>query len=396
LYQESKKMNSLLIKNCTVIGENDIYPDRDVFCENGKIAKITDSGEINHKDNSNAIDAEGMYLVPGFIDLHIHGLKSLLVDNGVDDLEKICSELPRYGVTAFLPTVSPLPEGKDAQFLEKLSKIESLGPQILGFHLEGPFLAVTGALPRDAIGKADPKRAEKLINSCKPFNAVFSISPEIDNICEVIKLASNNSCPVFITHTKADVKQTQSAIKAGARHATHFYDVFYAPEMTDPGVRPCGAVEAILADDRVSVDFILDGEHVDPVAVKMALNCKGEDKVCLITDANIGAANKPGKYKFGGQEIEFAYPGSPARLVKNNSLAGSGLTMIKAVKNAVKMLDIDLPLAVKMASYNPARVVGLEKSKGKIKEGFDADMILLDKNLDVNKCWIKNKCWFEQ
>ncbi len=147
-----------------------------------------------------------------------------------------------------------------------------------------------------------------------------SCSPEILNL---IPLMRENDAAVFMTHTAANVKQTQDAIEAGARHATHFSDAFRSPPETDPGVRPCGAVEAILADERVSVDFILDGEHVDPVAVKMALACKGPDRVCLVTDANIGAGLPPGKYiNYRGEEIEFTYSGGPARRSASKSSSG--------------------------------------------------------------------------
>jgi len=176
--------------------------------------------------------------------------------------------------------------------------------------------------------------------------------------------------------------------------------VFPYPGEIEPGVRSCGAVEVILADERVSVDFILDGEHVDPMAVKMALQCKGPDKVCLITDANIGAGSKPGKYMVGEAEVEFAYPGGPARMTENSSypgnLAGSGLTMDLAVRNAIKMLDVDLPLAIKMVSSNPAKVLGVDRSKGQIKAGFDADLVLLNSSLEVEQTFVAGKCCYKK
>jgi N-acetylglucosamine-6-phosphate deacetylase len=209
---------------------------------------------------------------------------------------------------------------------------------------------------------------------------------------------TKNNTPVFITHTKANVAQTQKAISAGASHGTHFYDVFYQPDETDPGVRPCGAVEAILADDEATVDFILDGQHVDPAAVKMALKCKGPDKVSLITDANIGAGNKPGTYKFGSEEVSFEYPGAPARGTEKsnypNALYGSGLTMNTAVKNAVEMLNISLPLAVKMASQNPARVLKLHDT-GTIDKAKRADIVLMDDEFNITRTWINGNCCYK-
>ena len=387
-------MSKLLIKNACVILADKVIKNSAMLIVDGKISKIYSSGDKPDKRVDETINANGNYLAPGFIDLHIHGLQNYLIDNGTEDLAQICKILPQYGVTGFLPTVCPLPKGKDAEFLSKLTNVKNTGAQILGFHLEGPFLALTGALPKEALGKADIERVKNLITAAGPYKAIFSISPDFEHVTKLIPIMAENGCPVFITHTKASVKQTIDAIKTGANHATHFYDVFHVPAETDGGVRPCGAVEAILADKNVSVDFILDGVHVDPIAVKMALQCKGNDKVCLITDSNIGAGLGKGVYKFGNEEVKIDYYGAPARLVENGGLAGSGLTMDAAVKNAVSMLDIELPLAVKMASSNPARVLKIDDRKGKIKEGYDADFVMMNDKFEVLQTWIKgNSCY---
>ncbi|HBE40480.1 MAG TPA: hypothetical protein DDW27_04630 [Bacteroidales bacterium] len=345
------------------------------------------------------LDVGDSFIVPGFIDLHIHGIHYFLVDNGTDDLSGMCRILPKYGVTGFLPTVAPRPSGEDAAFLSGLSKTVTEGAEILGFHLEGPFLKLTGALPPDAISESDESRVESLIQAVKPFRAVFSVSPDVKGIEKLLPLMTRGNIPVFMTHTAASVKETQIAIELGARHATHFYDVFPCPEVQEPGVRPCGAVEAILADKRVSVDFILDGVHVDPVAVKMAQICKagGPGCVCLITDSNVGAGLDPGRFNFfNAGEIEFAYKGSPARLVENNALAGSGLTMDQVMRNAISFLDIGLPEAVQLVSTNPSGVLGLGNRKGKLEKGFDADFVILDRELNVLQTWISGKCFFEK
>ena len=392
-------MSKLLIKNASLVLLDRILKDHSVLCEDGKITQLAPDQDLAQSDASELIDAKGNHLAPGLIDLHIHGLHSNRIDHGPDRLANICNLLPQYGVTGFLPTVCPLPEGKLAQFLSRLAKVQSDGAEILGFHLEGPFLTLTGALPPDALGKTDPQRVKNLIQAAKPYKTIFSIAPDFEQISELIPLMATNKTPVFITHTMANVAQTQAAIALGAKHATHFYDVFPHPEVADPGVRPCGAAEAILADPDVSVDFILDGEHVDPIAVKLALQCKSIDKVCLITDSNVGAGLPPGKYSsFADAEIEFHYQGGPARMTENSHhpgcLAGSGLTMDLAVKNALKMLNIDLPQAVRMASTNPANVLGLQ-NKGQIREGFDADFFLMDNNHQVLQTWVAGKCRYK-
>ena len=388
-----------LIKNCTIFQQGKLLPNRDVLLKDGKIAAISLAGKMRC-EGAEPIDADGNLLSPGFVDLHIHGSGEYLIDDGPESLAQLCKLLPQYGVTGFLAGVCPLPEGEDAEFLASLAGVKSDGAKILGFHLEGPFLALTGALPPEVLGKADKKRVDSLIAAAKPYPAIFSVSPELEGITELIPLMVGKNTPVFITHTKANVEQTQAAIEAGATHATHFYDVFYAPDEIDPGVRSCGAVEAILADSRVSVDFILDGEHVDPVAVRMALACKGPRKVCLITDANRGAGSVPGRYRFGSREITFAYQGAPARLSEDsdppNCIAGSGLTMDLAIRNAVKMLDVSASLAAGMASTNPIHVLGLDSKKGYIKEGYDADLVLLSTELEVECTFVGGRCVYKK
>lgn len=370
-----------------------------VLCQDGKIVNVAPENEIRKDQVDQYLDGAGNYLAPGYIDIHIHGVHDKLINSGPKHLEDMCRILPRYGVTGFLPTVVPLPPGQDTELLASLARITSEGTSVLGFFLEGPFLALPGAIGADAIGETTVERISFLKRAVEPYRAIFAASPDLEGIQNLIPFMAENNTPVFMTHTAADVEQTQAAIEQGGRHVTHFYDVTPCPAERDGGVRPCGFVEAVLSDARVSVDFILDGEHVHPVAVKMALKCKGPDRVCLITDANLGAGFPPGRYRgFNNEEVEFAYAGAPARGTENSSipgaLFGSGLTMDRAVRNAVKFLGIDIPLAVRMASMNPAQVLGLPE-KGQIKAGFDADIVLLDKNLHVLRTWVKGKCCFQ-
>lgn len=362
--------------------------------DGGKIADVT-----LEKPQCEIEDRSDCYLLPGFIDMHIHGVHNFLVDDGPEALAGMCRTLPRYGVTGFLPTVSPSPMGQDSAYLKTLSATSPEGTHILGFHLEGPFLALTGAFNKDAIGGGGAGRVNALIAAAKPYKCIFSISPDVDGIFDLIPIMAQDDTPVFMTHTAANVQQAQKAIELGARHCTHFYDVFPCPPVSEPGVRPSGIVEAVLADPRVSVDFILDGVHVDPIAVKMALVAKqsGPGSVCLITDANVGAGFQPGTYTFGNMgDICFDYPGAPARSVKDHTLAGSGLTLDVALRNAVKLLGLDLVAASKLLSYNPAKVLHLEKQKGLLASGYDADFVVLDGNLEVQSTWVSGKEFYKK
>jgi len=389
-------MARTLIAHATVVLPDKTAAGRTIAIADGKIEKVCPDADCPPRPDDAIVEAKGLYLAPGFIDLHTHGAHEFLLDGGPDDLKGMCRVLPGHGVTGFLPTLAPRPKGQDAEYLASLATCDTEGARILGFHLEGPFLTLTGALPPEAIGEADPERVRMLQKAASGVPLTFSVAPDFENIGELIRLM-RESGPVFMTHTAADVAQTQRAIEAGARHATHFYDVFPCPPVRDGGVRPCGAVEAVLADERVTVDFILDGEHVDPIAVKMALKCKGPGGVSLVTDAQVGSGLPPARYQWPGGEVEFKYPGGPARMTENSrapgGLSGSGLTMDLAVRNAVKMLSVDLPQAVRMASLNPATVLGLQERKGRIAEGFDADLVLLDEDLNVVRTWIGGEAW---
>jgi N-acetylglucosamine-6-phosphate deacetylase len=390
-------MQKTVFAHTTVFSGGELLEDHAILVEGGKITKIAPSIELI-QEATGFIDAQGDFLVPGFIDLHIHGMHSFLVDNGKEDVEQISRLLPRYGITGFLPTIIPhAPEVED-DYLKEVSIARSVGAQILGFFCEGPYLAKTGAIQPSALKDKSPERLEKIKSLLAPRKAIFAISPELEGLDELIPRMER---PVFITHTQADVEQTERAIELGARHATHFYDVFAAPEQTDPGVRPSGAVEVILADPRVTVDFILDGEHVHPAAVRLAKACKPLSSISLISDSNIGAGFPPGTYQgFGSDEISFAYPGAPARGTENShaphALFGSGLTLDVAVKNVIKLKLGRLQEAIIMASTSPAKVLGIYGRKGDLNVGFDADIVRLSPQFEVQETWVSGKSVFKK
>ena len=390
-------MGSLLIENASVVTPRTIEANRSVFCGGGKIIDVC--GDPSGIPADVCIDAGGMLLCPGFIDLHMHGVCGLLCDAGKGQLEEICRVLPRFGVTGFLPGICPASsEEEDIALLEELSQAISEGAGILGFFLEGHYLALTGAISH-LTKNMDKGHLERLIGAAAPYKPVFAVSPELEGIAELLPCMTASGYPAFITHTAAGAEETEKAIKAGATHATHFYDVFPYCGDKEPGVRGCGAVEAVLANPEASVDFILDGEHVDPIAVKMAIAAKGPGRVSLITDSNLNAGMPPGRYiGLGGSEIEVLREGGPARFPEGSPMAGglvgSGLTMDVVMRNAIEFLGIDIPQAVAMVSSNPASVLGL-KNKGRVEKGFDADLVLLDKSMKVSRCWVGGELRFK-
>jgi N-acetylglucosamine-6-phosphate deacetylase len=388
-------MSDLIIINARIILDNSILDGASIYINGGIIEKIT--ADVPCTCNSTGtVDAKNMFLSPGFIDMHVHGVKGRSTESA-GMIAEMSELLPRYGVTGFLPSIVPKnSKEEDLDLIKTISTLRPTGTQIFGIMLEGHFLSLTGALKRLSDEEDNLQRVKDIIKYAKPYKAIFSISPEFENIDELLPIMTENGVPAFITHTKATWQQTLRAIDMGAVHATHFLNVFPYAGDKEPGVRSCGAVEAIYSRPDASVDFILDGVHVEPLAVKMAVVCKGIDKVSLVSDANIHAGMPPGQYKgLGDIDVMVEYDGGPARCGPRShapgGLAGSGLTMNKALKNAVEMVGLSIADAVKTVSANPARVLKLDNKKGHIVPGYDADIVLFDDRFDVGGCWVKGK-----
>ena len=331
-------------------------------------------------------------LTPGLIDVHTHGIERHIYEAGPDALQAGATALARYGTTSVLPTLYA------ALTRDKLSELDPLAgalekTSLPGFHLEGPFLALAGAGAHTMPG--DLGLLAELLAACRHRVRAMSISPETPNIVSVIQRLRETGVSVFMTHTRASVDQTEAAIAAGAQHATHFYDVFPVPVETEPGVRPVGAVEAILADRRASVDFIADGVHVHPVAIKAALAAKGWSGIVLISDSNIGAGLTPGSHETPwGYRVRVA-AGDAARHETQGFLAGSALTMNAGIRNLLRWLDLPAEQVWAMGTLNPARLAGLA-GKGRMAVGADADLVLWDENLEPLQTWVGGECIYEK
>lgn len=350
------------------------------------------------------IAAGGALLTPGLIDVHTHGLHHVRYDAGPADLRQGAASLGAYGCTCAYPTLI----GKaDKAFLELLSETcagldGADGPNgacMPGLHLEGPFLAFTGA--GCTLVPGDVGMLREILAAGQGRIATMSISPDAENILPVIEVLVAAGIRVFITHTGATLAQTQKAIDAGARHATHFYDVFYPQPETDLGVRPVACVEAILADRRVTVDIITDGVHVDPTAVRMSLYAKGWENLMMITDSNVGAGLPPGEYDTPWGFRIYAHPAKAARIIGDHpfagALAGSALTSNVGMANLLSWFGDELEEARiwAMGTSNPARLMGLE-NKGAIRVGADADLVLWQQeSLIPRLTWVGGRCIYD-
>ncbi len=394
-------MTATLVDNAMMLRPGHWARPGSVLVDDGKIAAI--NPEVDSVDCLvERVDAKGALLTPGLIDLHCHGIGQFLYEAAPQQIQDAASVLPSFGTTCVLPTLYTVMNRSSLSLLERLSEElpKTVGAAMPGFHLEGPFLALPGAGAETVAG--DLVLLEEILAATGGRVSAMSVSPDTPNIIPVIKRLREQDIAVFLTHTRASVEQTCAAIDAGAQHATHFYDVFPLPEETDPGVRPVGAVETILADDRCTVDFICDNVHVHPMAIRAALAAKGWEGIVAITDANIGAGLDDGIYKTPWGYSVRVSQSDAARVAdedhpQHGMLSGSSLTMDRAIFNLLNWLDLPEYQIWAMGTTNPASVAHLA-NKGDIRVGADADLVLWEQSkngLQAKKTWVAGECVFD-
>ncbi len=308
-------------------------------------------------------------ICPGFVDLQINGAFGIDVGPDPKDLEALARELPKTGVTSFLPTAISWPAERYADFLEALEDVSrSPGAKILGAHVEGPFLAPTrkGAHDPANLRPVDLGLTKKFVDS--GMVRMVTLAPELPGAREAIRLLLSGGVIASAGHTDASYEQMLQAIDAGLSMGTHLYNA-----MSSLGHRAPGAVGALLTDDRVRVGIIADGVHVHEGALRVAYQQKGPGGLALVTDAMEAAGMPPGEYELGGRKVRLE---DGAVRLPDGTLAGSTLTMDRAVRNAVELLRIHLQDAVRMATQSPAEVLGMP-GKGRIAPGADADLVVL-------------------
>jgi len=267
--------------------------------------------------------------------------------------------------------------------------LETQDRRIAGIYVEGPFFCPSkkGAQSLDHLLQPSIRVYESLVDGLKDEIKIFALAPELPGAREIIHRLKEDGIRPSLAHSNATFEETKEAIELGVEHFTHFFNGMRGFHHRDPG-----AVGAALLTPGVTLELIVDGIHVHPEAVKFLVKVKGIDNVCLITDAIRATGLGDGEYMLGDQRVRVRE--GIARLIEEDSLAGSTLTMDQAVKNLVK-LGVPLPDAVRAATLVPARVLGLERQKGSLEPGKDADLVLLDMDLNVRTVLIKGKVVYQ-
>lgn len=358
-----------------------------VLIQDGRIAGIQ-TGDQSSGTWGLVEMRDAAYIAPGFIDLQVNGGFGVEVGEDPAAIRTLAGRLPETGVTAFLPTVITSPPDFYPKTIAAFQAARNApGARPLGLHIEGPFLSPArhGAHRRDIIENAAPRLLETLLES--EAVRLVTLAPERRDAPELIERLRERGVLVSLGHTNATYEQFEAGIDAGARMATHLYNA-----MSPFGHREPGAIGAALLDDRITVGLIADGVHTHPASLQLAVRAKGVRHIALVTDMMAAAGMPPGRYALGGQDVMVDR--ASARLV-DGTLAGSLLTMDRAVRNMVQWTDATTIDALRMASKVPARLLALARM-GRIREGNDADLVLLDEDLHVQMTIIKGEIVYER
>ncbi len=386
---------TILLQNCRVVLLDRSAENSSLLIENGRIARIIDSHSDRSVKADSIIDLDGFTLYPGFIDVHIHGAVGVdTMEAGGDGLGRVAEFLARNGVTAWLPTLVPVPAEQYEQAIaaitetirqqesefaaaalntEGTSALPAKQARVLGVHYEGPFVnsEQCGALHREHFRTFKTRSDLDTLPRIKNEGVVhmMTVAPEIEGGVELIGELRRRGWKVSIGHTRAGVEVLDQALQAGARHMTHFMNAMPPLHHRAPGPVGWG-----LTHDDVTCDLIADGVHVDASVLKLILRGKTSQKISLISDAIAATGLGDGEYQIWGEKIQVE---NGRTKNARGHIAGSVITMLEAVRMMLS-LGVSEPEVALMASLNPARLLDIADDCGSIGEGKRADLVALD------------------
>ena len=383
----------LNFKHATVFLADEILEDGAVRVDDGCIQAVMPSNQLPSLPNSQAIDASGMFLVPGFIDLQINGAFGQDFTRSPKAIWMVAEQLPRHGVTAFLPTIITSPPGivvEAQRVLDKPPRHFS-GSKPLGLHVEGPFLnpAKKGAHNRLYMSHPSPAM---VVDWYPAYNVqLVTLAPELPGAIRTIEALCKQGVVVSAGHSLANFEEAQAGISSGIRYGTHLFNAMPALDHYDPGL-----IGSLMTDERVTIGLIADGVHMHPALVRLISQAIGYHRLNLVTDAMAALEMPAGVYQLG--DFAVTVDGISARL-ENDTLAGSILSLDTALRNLITFTSCTLEEALSTITTVPAKLLGISSKKGEIAPGFDADLVLLSSDLTVmativaGEIVFKNDCW---
>lgn len=373
------------ISNGTIITGGKEIKDKSLYFENGKITAITDQNLPCDKE----IDAKGNYISPGFIDIHVHGGGGhYFYGGGTDCIIKAAEYHLKFGTTSIYPTCSSATYDFTKNFVldvKKAMESNTCKANIMGAHIEGPYFsfAQCGAQKPEFITAPIKEEYEELIKIGEGTIKRWSFAPEHEGSVEFCQTLLDNDIVPSIGHSDAQLKHIEKVYDIGCKSVTHLYSGM-STISRERGVRKLGVIESTFLLDDMNAELIADGMHVPPELLKVLFKCKPTDKIMLITDAlkYAGLSDEELKNDKSLEKDNYVIEEGVVKFTDGSSFAGSIATTNRLVRTIVQHTDNDLATAVKMASENPAKHMGLD-TKGSLEIGYDADILIFDKDINI-------------
>jgi len=369
-----------------------------ILIEGHRIAKVGPRDQVKIPPGATIIDNQDRTVVPGFIDIHIHGAVGYdLMEATPEAVEAVGKYLARHGTTSYAATTVAASLERTLDAARGLGEIirasngahvvsdKIAGAQPLCIHLEGPFLNVKkrGAHPASQIQKPSIELLTRILDAAGGTARILTLAPELEGALAVLEFARSKGMKVGIGHSNATYEEAKSAIDAGATHAVHCFNAMRPFTHRDAGI-----IGAVLTDERVSAELICDGIHVEPTAIRLLVKSKGLERVILVSDSLSGAGMPDGNYRLGNFTVHVA--GGVCRTVEGN-LAGSTITLDAALRNLSAYTGFSYRQCLPCVTTNPARILGLEAQKGVIAPRADADLAVLDQEFYVTQTYVRGR-----
>lgn len=384
------------IINAQIVTPSGVLERGSMLIEDGLIVEVS-AGSLSGSASPSTdlfsipvIDAQGDWIIPGFIDVHVHGGAGHdFMDADAEGILEITKFHSAHGTTSLLATTLSASREDLTAVLERISTYKAAPmpySQVVGVHLEGPFVNVKwkGAQNPDYIIPPQPEWLDEWVRCYPGLVKIQTLAPESEGALAYIEKLSSYGIVPSCGHTDATYEQIIAAADHGLRHAVHTFNAMKPLHHREPGT-----VGAVLTDDRITAEVIADGYHVHPAGIKLITRAKGAHNVILVTDAMSAAGMPDGDYELGGLPVQMTC--GVARLKGENNLAGSTLTMIEAFRYLIREIGVTVEEASRMASANPARQLGIHDDTGMLEAGKSADILQLNASLELQNIWIKGQ-----
>lgn len=394
-----KPHDTFVITRGQVIDKNRILPSANVVIVDGKIDSVCEEAvDIPH---SVTIDAQGHYVAPGFIDIHVHGGGGYdFMDNSLEAFSGIARAHARFGTTSMFPTTLASDKNQLTEAIKcyEATQTQALaGAQFLGLHLEGPYFAMSqkGAQDPRFIRPPNPTEYQAILSQY-PCIKRWSAAPELEGAMEFGKYLREKRVLPAVAHSEATYEDMVKAFDAGYCLVTHMYSSMSSVTRKN-GYRTAGIVESALLMDELDIEVIADGKHLPAPLLQLLYKIKGPDRIALVTDAMRGAGMPEGESILGNIDtgLKVIVEDGVAKLPDRSAFAGSVATTNHLVRNMVRLAGVSICDAVKMLTATPARIMGVLDRKGTLEPGKDADVVLFDDDFNVLTVIIAGKVFFQ-